>query len=177
MKVKTGIVTDFMASSMATSEEERAEIVDILSSWGLDLDVRYSEDAIMEDMPRLDLLVIDYGGLSGMGSDGLVTAQVNEALFWAQEHPGALLIIWSSYTWRIYHYELEEQFGHLGNVKFRYPPTEHYVDLDNEERYQNEMEDAVRLWFGASKPNPEPNSLELIEPPHLNLDGWKGGEE
>ncbi|MHB0922582.1 MAG: hypothetical protein ACYC3H_01280 [Bellilinea sp.] len=164
MKISTGIVTDFMASSMATSQEERIEIANVLKTWGLDIDVKYSEDAISGGMPKLDLLVIDYGGLSGMGSDGMVTFQVKAALQWAKEHPGALLIIWSSYTWRIYHYELEQEFGHLDNVKFRYPPTDHYVNVNEEQQYQDKMEDFVRLWFSATKPQPEPMP-KLVVPP------------
>ena len=70
------------------------------------------------DRSDAEILVIDYGGMSICGSGDVALRQVHEAIRWADEHPGGLLVIWSDFTASLY-YEVKEGFKHLDNVVFR----------------------------------------------------------
>lgn len=114
-RVRVGIVNDFLTYSDLTVEEEREEIleelrkryngnVDAVLAWG-------AERPDFEDMPEVDLLVIDYGAL--WQSSGLVADFSRRVRAWADEHSGKLVVLWTSFTCSIYHHEFEAEFiGH-----------------------------------------------------------------
>lgn len=114
-RVKVGIVNDFMAYMGLSVEEERHEIVvelrknycgnvDAVVVWG-------AEIPDFESMPEVDLLVIDYGAL--WQSSGLVEDFSRRVRRWADEHPGKLVVLWTSFTSSIYQRVFESEFlGH-----------------------------------------------------------------
>ena len=65
----------------------------------------------------IDILVIDYGGMSISGAWEAAFQQVKAARRWAEEHPTSILLIYTQYTWHIYE-EIQLEFGELPNVFF-----------------------------------------------------------
>lgn len=168
-----GIIVDPLASGLADPEQEIQEIFEKLKSWGLPVELKVSGHGMQLFKERLDILVIDYGGLS-IGAGDTAAFQVREAVRWAQEHPGSVLTLWSKHTWRIYHYELEEEFPPLENLLFYYPPTEKFLPSEEHWAHQDAVRDRVRAWFNVQTPIPQPEVGILIEPPSFFRPGRTG---
>ena len=177
--VRLGILNDRVASSMGDVEEERAQILrEVGADWagnikGVTQVWASSDTRDLADAPALDMLVVDYGALAR--AYGSVAEDYTRAVrVWADDHPGALVILWTGHTAHIYTAVFEEEFGtighaftpdeqsrcwcsrpeqgHLssaslfGNVLFRYAPAAHggYVYGSQNEGFW----DSVRAWFG-----------------------------
>lgn len=113
MSVKVAIVVDIMGDN----EEEIAEMMDELRArieidaellvWGAAVDII--------DDPRVDLVIIDYGGMLP-GCDDLVRGNFRYVAEWAENHPSKLVMIWTSFSVIIYQDEVGGEFDHLDNI-------------------------------------------------------------
>lgn len=84
--------------------------------------------------PGTHAVVFDYGGMCGMGSDGLVGSESRSLLRWAQDNPSSLLIVATAFTYsHTIRYELDELGLNLPNVVCR-------ASID---------EDPIPFWFRA----------------------------
>jgi hypothetical protein len=152
MKVRTIIVADPVSDDF--DGEVDSIVMQLKDLVGLDLDVVAIANG-MHDVRRrnADLLVIDYGGIAWGGASGTANAQIYAALQWAEEHPGALVIIWTWHTRDIYERELKQEFGDLDNVIMR------YGDSMFDDRW-DDVEKRLRDYFGFSLPSMEPIELK-----------------
>ncbi len=143
MKIRTGIINDPISSLGQTDQEERDTIARFLREEGLDIDLVCEGNGMhVVQGKHLDLLIIDYGGMS-YGAGDTAEWQVRAACEWAENHPGSLLVLWTDFTIRIYEWELKEQFGERDNIML------HSTKLD-------EIDESwlrLRGWFGAQKPD------------------------
>jgi len=80
------------------------------------------------DGQTIDLLVLDYGGAAVYGDLTAAEQQLRVACEWTENHPGKVLVIWTTFTAKIYELELAAEFGHLGNVLFKYHADHSYDD-------------------------------------------------
>ena len=143
--IKVGIVVDSMAGFDLTPEEEIEEIMEYLMI-GAKLPVQLvagGEHMGVINRKSIDLLIIDYGGMLP-GAYGVQVSQIRGACEWAENHPGKIMIIWSNFTREIYIDELEEHFGDLDNVRFRFK-SRFGSDLNTE------MFDELKLWYGIGE--------------------------
>jgi hypothetical protein len=143
MSVRTIIICD-----PAGAKDEMLEGVQRdCEVWGeIKLDVILCAYSMFPDARQTDadLLVIDYGGMSScMGGEDRSRMEVRMACNWAEDHPGRPVVIWTSFTARLYRGELEAEFGHLGNILIRtsYPSTDEI----------NAFFDVLRGWLGLKK--------------------------
>lgn len=58
----------------------------------------------------VDVLVVDYGGLHGAYGD-IVYRYSDAVAKWADEHPGKLVVLWTSFTCNMYRTVFEREFG------------------------------------------------------------------
>lgn len=77
-----------------------------------------------------DLLVIDYGGLSARGNTASANAQIWKACKYAEDHPGALVVIWTRYTADVYERELRAEFAGVQNIVARFEGEESAYSTD-----------------------------------------------
>lgn len=145
MEIRTAFVFDETAAYTLENEVEAA--IESLEIIGLkNIKVAHSGHSLREIFgKRFDLVIIDYGGASlGYGS-ATATVEVDAACRWAENHPGALVVIWTKYTAMLYEDELQAEFGHLDNVLLRYDASESVYgnDLNGPARFQEKL----RQWF------------------------------
>ena len=140
--IKIGIINDPLGSSGFTPEEEAEEIALTLRSSGLASElVAHGNDLRAVQDKDIDVLIIDYGGMSVYGSFESAEYNIRRACEWAEEHPGKLMVIWTPFTARAYEGELQDRFGHLDNILMRYD-SEHYYDHGFIER--------IAVWTGET---------------------------
>lgn len=163
--IRVAWVNDIVGSLGRSPEEEVAEeIVELQEDLGYKMDL-VAHDRFMENVDQLDidLLVFDYGGASSSYSDTPWT-QLEAACRWAQEHPGRLVLLYTTFTGKMYRNLLRyESAKNLGseNIMYWWPPT--YAGPDEDEA----QKEHVKAWFvgGDFEPywQPDPN------PPHAGL--------
>ena len=143
-KLRVGILLDNSLSY--TQEEEANDIIDALKnylgedsihSWKVSRDL----GALLKADVPFDLLVVDYGGVSIMGSMDLAIWQIRSCLEWGRDHPSSLVLIWTYYTQRVYEWELVEVWGHPENLFIRY--------TEGKEAYEA-FASKLRVWFGGT---------------------------
>ena len=93
--VRTAVILDAIGTGHQSPTAEMEAIIADFAGWGLDLDVvHFSHQPLDLPETQIDLLVVDYGALwpldLGDWTRGL--------LHWAEEHPSALVAIWSMMT-------------------------------------------------------------------------------
>ena len=136
-KVRVGLVMD-PASSLGRTHEEEVEDTLEQITWLLELKLELVvEGTGMHKIPDdagLDLLVIDYGGMSGYGGSDTAQRQIGRACEWAEEHTGSLVLLWTWHTQAIYQNELRREFGDAINIK------PYYAGSGNNH-------DEIRSWF------------------------------
>lgn len=97
MSHRVGVCIDNMGTFGETPDEERDSILKDLTRLGLEPElVFYGHDPLAIPFERqIDLLVVDYGIIATQGGADDWTRRL---LQWADEHPGSVLLIWSSMT-------------------------------------------------------------------------------
>jgi len=149
-KIKTVIIVDSMGSESGTPAEEIAEIIETLKNdWNLPVEVvAAGEGAYVLDDQNPDLVIIDYGGMMP-GCEDTVNSNIRYVLDWASEHPGKLVILWTDFTYLIYHHEFEEEFSDRDNILFRYSDG-HANGVLSEMFSSKYTIEKVRRWFGVN---------------------------
>lgn len=114
--LRLAVIVDPMASSISTTEEEIQTIVDQLEdATGINMKlVASGQGAQVIKGKKIDVVVIDYGGMS-FGSGDTVKAQVDYVYHWAEDNPSSLMIIWTPFTANFYQ-EVVDEFGELNNA-------------------------------------------------------------
>lgn len=113
-KLRVAIVVDPMGWSGATAEEEVASYKAQLAAWLPQFQLAIHEGRDAGDLRESDLVVYDYGGMSP--GSGLMESNARHLLRWIEDHPCALVLVPSSFTYRNYlRSDLAEQ-GLLGHV-------------------------------------------------------------
>jgi len=147
----TFVIVDPVGSWLTTAEEVE-DIIKTLSNWGLqtrlvghDVDAR----ALVNIYPNdIDLLVLDYGGVSsGYGWD-TVFANLSYLLNWVSDHPGKILLVWTGFTRSILESDEFSAFRELENVLFAKPPAFQYLSGREEIEMQNKLCERIRFWMG-----------------------------
>jgi sugar/nucleoside kinase (ribokinase family) len=135
-KLKVIVVNDFMGSSIASTEEEVVGILGELEENGIPVELKSHFDYFPEDLEikPADIFVLDFGGLLP-GADSLIVDAVRSAAEWAENHPGKLLVLWSSFTTQWYMNEAKHLFPELTNIVCR--------------SFENELTfiDEIKRWF------------------------------
>lgn len=120
--MKTLIITDYLGDE--TTEDVLGELSRSLKIGRGKFDVIGHYPAVTEEAEEksvyADVLVIDYGGVVGMGSSFLVSSQIQFVCEWARDHPGKLVILLTMFTAEIYLNEFKEEFGKCDNIIPRY---------------------------------------------------------
>lgn len=118
--IKAAIVTDLGSNDPA--EEVESIVYELETCLEANVSVVVQGRGVhVLTLKTFDLLVLDYGGASvAGGTQDLVEWQIRCACEWAENHPGKVLLLWTSYTALEYGYELEAVFGHLDNVMVRF---------------------------------------------------------
>lgn len=139
--IRVAIITDLGASD---PDEERDMIADQLGDY---LEANVSVVASGRSMSAVtlktfDILVLDYGGASIHGTDNLAGWEIRAACEWAENHPGRVLLLWTTFTALEYGHELEAEFGHLDNVMVRFGTKPWNCWGDGEAVF-----DDIKKWF------------------------------
>jgi len=136
--IRVIVIVDPVGSALGTPNEEIAGIMrdlrDFCDDMNFELVAGLTGTYAIDDK-RADLLIVDYGGMSCAGASDTCVWEMRFATEWAQNHPGCLMVVWSSFSRRLYERELSEEFGHLDNVIWR-------CEGDTDQF------DAIRQWFG-----------------------------
>ena len=132
MKIKTAFLFDPMddmeeeaeSATFFLEDEAGLEIKEVLRTTTIQQVIEYTG--------KIDLLIVDYGGLY-YGAYDTAKSHIKYACKFAEDHPGCLMLIWSQFTYDIYQAELEEAFGHLTNIatKESYRTIMDWFGLDN----------------------------------------------
>lgn len=168
--IKTLIVTDY-AGSAIKPEQEADEIATYFGDYhGLYLNYTHSTSVHVASERSPEFIIMDYGGIMP-GSDNDVW-QLRQLCEWAESHPGKLVLIWTSFTSRVWKFELENEFGHLDNVLHWKPvrsdgSTQYDILTDVWEKYEDELVEKIRQWYGQP-----PKSME-VQPKIENTPGRK----
>lgn len=90
----------------------------------------------------IDLLVFDYGGASSLGSDDTCLDQFETACKWAEEHPGRLLLLWTTFTVMLYRRGIKDNHQ-SANVLWRFDPNNTSQEADDRHRKR------IKAWFAG----------------------------
>lgn len=147
--IKTVIIVDPMGSGSEEPKEEIASIIDTLTNdWNLPIDViAAGEGALTLEDQNADLVIIDYGGMLGRNT---TNSNIRYVLEWASNHPGKLVILWTEFTYQIYHCEFSEEFSDRDNILCRYSEG-HLNGILSEMYNQKDTIEKVRRWFGVKE--------------------------
>jgi hypothetical protein len=131
--VRIAIVTDVYCDDPNAERQEivtqfKGQLEDELDGDQVDVRVVASGRGVHEVADKnVDVLILDYGAAT-FGSRDMGIWQVGDGCRWAEEHPGRVLLLWTSFTNQLYKDELEREYGHLTNIIYRY---EEPYDLDD----------------------------------------------
>lgn len=118
--IKTGILVDPMGHGMGevTPEMEVLEHIKEFTKLVRPAKLKpYTLQSAHKISAGTELVLFDYGGMMEFGSGDLVTSEARALLRWANDHPSALVVVMSAYTYRnVIHYELEDMGLKLHNV-------------------------------------------------------------
>jgi len=162
--IRIAWVNDICGGFKRSPEEEVEEgLQELTKDLGYKLDL-VAHDRFMENVDQLDvdLLVFDYGGAGGSYSDTPWT-QLEAACRWAQEHPGRLVLLYSSMTGKMYEnlvrLESAKQLESANVMYWRLPGFRHTIDDEIAQQ------DHIKAWFvgGDFEPWLDP------DPPHAHL--------
>lgn len=132
-EVRIAIVTD---SYMDGVDEERQQIAETFESelrTALDgADVRAITVGAGRGVHQVadktcDVLILDYGAAT-FGCHDMGIWQVRDGCKWAEEHPGRVLLIWTSFTQQLYR-EIEHKYRHLNNVIYHWSESLEHDDM------------------------------------------------
>lgn len=187
MTQRVGVCIDNMGTLGETPDQEREEILEDLGRLGLEpVLVFYGHDPMAIPFERqMDLLVVDYGIISIQGGADDWTRRL---LQWADEHPGSVLLIWSSMTADGFVFELRDSLerqlgGQLeldddrewtppwpANVRAYHTGNAWYAkwgDGDGVD-WLRSSDEYLRSWFGVTKRTALEEEVEAagpLEPP------------
>jgi len=167
--VRTAIILDPIGGGGETADQERDRILQDLAEEGLETKlVHYGSNPLELPTTHIELLVVDYGALwqQGMGD------WTRHLLQWADDHPGSLLVVWSSMTTDLFIQELApfndgtgsyEKAQLPGNLLPLHPGmTSRYrsgIDWDQYGDSIDWLENSwarIRNWFDVPDPEPKP---------------------
>jgi hypothetical protein len=151
-KIRLAIIVD--PFGVESIEEEVGNIRFAMENLELPVKlVTYGESPLILKEKEVDMVVVDYGGMSLMGGWDTAKANIGYVCQWAEDHPSKAVLIWTTYTALVYQDELEEQFGELKNIFFRFPDDPHHLlrvqDFDD---HRNRLRKELRVWFGVEEP-------------------------
>lgn len=178
MSQRLAVVIDDMGTLHETPDEELDGILKDLRDDGLEPElVHYGHDPVAIPDTQIDLLVVDYGVIATKTSDW-----TRHLLRWAEDHPGSLLLIWSSMTADGFVEELREVIERGGqsvyddgrewtppwpaNVRAVHSGNKWYAkwgDGDGVDWLRASSE-YVRAWFGLTEPTPIDLAIEAAGP-------------
>lgn len=120
-EMRVAIVTDDGAT-----QDEADFMLAVLAEAGLPMEFRVVARGRglhqVKDIPA-DLLILDYGGAAAFNR-GMLQWQLEAAGQYAEDHPGTLLIVWSSHT-STYYGEIYKEAPMLPNVLLRFDGSWH----------------------------------------------------
>jgi len=97
-RIKTAIIIDFMGTARYTPEEEIAQHVErfneLLSPDRIEV---HTPDHPSLIEPGTELVIYDFGGLLP-GCDDMIRSHVRSLIDWAENHPSALVLVVSYFT-------------------------------------------------------------------------------
>ena len=162
--IKTAWVNDPVGSLGRTSTEEMIEDRDMLArSLGYEIDVTKHANSMADVQGQhFDLLVFDYGGAANSYGKS-AWDEFDAVIAWAEDHPGTLVLIYSSFSGNMYRNLLQGRADstELANIKVWHDP-------DPDRDLRDSMEDA-RAWFvggdfAPQVPAPIPENVVTPEP-------------
>lgn len=120
-KLSIGVLIDLMACMGKTPEEEyedhKTDFAELLRPAKCSFYRMMNEGEIK---PGTNVVVFDYGGMCGIGSDGFISSISRVLIKWAQDNPSSLLIVATAFTYsHAVRYELDELGLNLPNVVCR----------------------------------------------------------
>jgi len=101
---------------LGDAEEELEQISMTLDLEGIPHTIIADEaDPGAVDRYRVDIVVLDYGGISAMGAYETALFNIRYVVNWAEDHPSTALLIWTFFTAQIvaesiYEKEISEAF-------------------------------------------------------------------
>lgn len=115
--IRTAWISDIVGSLGRSREEEVADdLPDLAETLGLELDLVVSDrgmEAIKDQ--KIDMLVFDYGGAANAYGNSTWN-QFDAMIAWAEEHPSSLILLYSSFTSRMYGELLRSKADEVGSV-------------------------------------------------------------
>jgi hypothetical protein len=147
-KIRVAVIVDpFGVESL---EEEVGNIMFAMENLELPCElVKFGESPMILKDTSADLVIIDYGGMSLMGGWDTAKANIGYVCQWAEDHPSKVVLIWTNYTARVYLDELENHFGQLNNIFFRFPNDPfHLFGVKEYDDHRNNLRKALKTWFG-----------------------------
>lgn len=111
-RLKVYAVNDDLGAAGMTADEEVEHTLRhlrIMLGKGVQLDLAGRAGHFHEVPEGVDILLFDYGGAANMYASTLWFDRCGEVLRWAEDHPSALVVVTSSYTWQAAEYEWQER--------------------------------------------------------------------
>ncbi len=140
-KLKVGVLIDLLGclgkSPDSEYEDHKKDFAELLRPARCSFYRMANEGEIK---PGTDVVVFDYGGMCGVGSDDMIAGVSRALIKWAEDNPSSLLIVATAFTYsHAVRYELDVLGLNLPNVVCR----------------ASINEDPIPFWFRAqSKPTP-----------------------
>lgn len=145
--VAIAIVTDVYCDDPCAERAEIAEQfqrqLESVVNEPLNVEVKATGRGIHEVKDVIvDVLILDYGAAQ-FGATEMGRWQSRDARKWAEDHPGKILLLWTSFTKQLYETEWS-QYDNLPNVIYRWeePPLEADDDL------MDHAFAAIAVWLG-----------------------------
>lgn len=96
--------------AIRTEDEEYLEIRQFVEA-AIGTDHKFETKVAPHKLLNHDVYVIDFGGLSAMGSRDSYSVLVHELIRQVEDRPNTLFVIWSNFTFKAYREEMLERLG------------------------------------------------------------------
>lgn len=107
--MRIGMFVDWVGATK-TQEDEYKEIEEFVMA-AIGPGHKFESNVPPHKISNHDVYVIDFGGLSAMGSRDSYSVLVHELIRKIEDKPNTLFVIWSNFTFRAYRQEMLERLG------------------------------------------------------------------
>lgn len=160
MSISTAIILDNLGTFAKGPDKERDDILEELRKDGLDIDLRFYGH-LFSQLPQeqgYDLVIVDYGALWQMNMED----QSKLVVQWAEDHPGSLVMLWSTLTVEMIVDDVLSPFddstGWYKKAEFPHNLRPYHAPNTLRNRMQEWEEDKwiygdkfLKSWFGVKK--------------------------
>jgi len=111
-KLRIGVFADHISSALSTKKEDEVELLrSFKRHFECETEDTYDMDIYSVESRKIDVYIIDYGGLTTGGLDDFVCDLTRELMKKAEDMPNTMFILGSNFTMREYCSMIEHEYG------------------------------------------------------------------